>query len=119
MTNLDKLIEAVEAGEAIAAQSFGDELGIEAGLYANHAYNGLSLDAALALKEAVLPGWAWLARATDDEDDAVNRGKFLANIWEPDRNPNNGQPCFPVWADTPARALLLAILKALKEKEDG
>ena len=74
------------------------------------------LDSAKALHEAVLPGWSWLVRTTDDRDVAFgNCGpecKAMANIWGAE-SPNEGGVHFHVFAATPARAWLLAILDAL------
>ena len=64
------------------------------------AYNG-SLDAASALHEAVLPGWAFVI------------GPAAVHLW---RNEDYGDPfCAPYEgkSDNPARAWLLAILRAL------
>lgn len=84
--------------------------------HASAAYLG-STDAAIELCEAVLPDFTWLIRGADREDYALHQGKFLANIWNGNGNPNTGQAHYPVWSDTPARALLLAILEALKAQE--
>ena len=129
MTDLDKLIEAVGAGEYtsvehMAHRAFGGKsyyMPEGNALLAGRAYQG-SMTSALALFKAVLPGWTWLVRSTDDADvraEAMHQSKFLANIWRSSGNPNTGQEHFPEWSDTPARALLLATLKALREKEGG
>lgn len=68
-----------------------------------------SLDAAVALLEAVLPDAEWLIRTNFDAEDEP---RFFANVWTGE-SPNMGGECFPVFADTPARALLLATLEAL------
>lgn len=81
------------------------------------AFDG-SLDAAEALHEALLPGFAWLLRRADEEDDPIYYGKFLANIWNGTGNPDSGKRHFPVWSDTPARAWLIAILSALIAMEE-
>lgn len=98
MTNaLTRLADAVDAGTAIhddflAALHRSTFHGISA-------YNG-SLDAAKALHDAVLPGWEW------------HLGPSNAKIY-----PYNGSP-LKSWsgmADTPARAWLLAIIRALAQ----
>lgn len=101
MTALDKLIEAVEAG-AVSDWAFGSGyprtvLGDkwETGM---NAYCG-SLDAALALHDALLPGWRW------DLDAACNAG-----VW----NSCDLLPAITGEANTPARAWLLAILRAYR-----
>jgi hypothetical protein len=64
---------------------------------ARGAFDG-SLDAALALMKAVLPGWGWVVQS--------NAGAY---IWR-EATPSDD---VEAEADTPARALLLAVLKAL------
>ena len=71
----------------------------EAALHFQSAYNG-SLDAAKALHEAVLPGWIW------------GRQKNGA-MWVAKR-PYTFRATLP---DNPARAWLLAILRALHSME--
>jgi len=102
---LAKLIEKVEAGDATndgsMFRAFGDKWTI-----CFDAFHG-SLDAALALHEAVLPGWGYV--------DLLRRGsRHTAHI---------AVDVFELTltgvADTPARAWLLAIIKALHaEKAD-
>jgi hypothetical protein len=72
------------------------------------AYHQHSLDAALALMKAVLPEWSWVGgdmcegmSVFPPDYDSHHRGEVAA--YHPD----------------PARALLLAILKALEAKGDG
>lgn len=112
MTDLEKLIESVEAG--IIPRSDLDAFIPLFGLSVNannalDAYRG-SLDAAKALHDALLPGWAveisckpfgikphqWFCRISDDHTGWGN-GKYF----------NAAKEC-------PARAWLLAILKAHK-----
>jgi hypothetical protein len=99
MSAIQELIEAVEGGVWWRTDSiwlWGEE---------NHqravaAYTGSS-DAARALHEAVLPGWPmWLS---------IVNGRSIARI--ADR--------FSAEADNPARAWLLAILKALATTTEG
>ena len=105
MTALDKLIEAVEAGELSAVNAelsrmFAADHSIpwDTISNANSAFRG-SLDAALALHEALLPGWRW------DLDAACNAG-----VW----NSCDLLPAITGEANTPARAWLLAILRAYR-----
>ena len=105
MTALDKLIEAVEAGE-VSDWAFGSGyprtvLGDkwETGM---NAYCG-SLDAALALHEALLPGW----RARLD----IGRRRRCWMI-----SPDNQK--LDAYGLTPARAWLLAVLKAYRSIKD-
>jgi hypothetical protein len=65
------------------------------------AYRG-SLDAAKALHEAVLPGYAWSLYEEDS-------GEFLSLV----SNRANPKVYEEEWHKTPARAWLIAILKAL------
>ena len=58
-----------------------------------------SIDAALALAERVLPGWAWMLR-----------GSF-AKLWEPHGKPPGND--FDAMGRSPALAIIAAILKAL------
>lgn len=92
---LTRLADAVESGTA-TTMGFEDA-GFDG--WAELAYFG-SLDAAKALHEAVLPGWEW------------HLGPSNAKIY-----PYNGSP-LKSWsgmADTPARAWLLAIIRALAQ----
>jgi len=99
---LAELITKVEAGEIVTAYDASRiwPTGFAHAINASHG----SLDAALALHKAVLPGWEWSL----DRDGA--------DVWI--NNPDKG----PYPSDgTPARAWLLAIIKALHamEKDDG
>ena len=74
---------------------------------AGEAYRG-SLDAAKALHEAVLPKncfW-WVEHRPDGQ---FQSGVAVGNLGR----------CFQAFADTPARAWLLAILRALHAQEGG
>lgn len=113
MTDLDKLIEAVEAGGTIAWGLGGSPPRKTLPMHwhgAMNAYLG-SLDAALRLHEALLPGWRvkqlhqfeaghWLAGVYHPQDDDWPK-------WTP-------YPAHEATSSTPARAWLLAILRALK-----
>lgn len=97
MGDLDKLIEAVEAGEWATGLHLPYELHTDL-LW--KAFNG-SLDAALRLHNALLPGW-------DYSIDNVQRVKPFVYVVD------DGGPEFHAEAGTPARAFLLAILRALQ-----
>jgi len=115
MGDLDKLIEAVEAGQwlsvlNVAAKVFPNEtpnIGARNCYYwVLDAYRGGGvlpggLDAALRLHEALLPGW-------DYSIDNVQRVKPFVYVVD------DGGPEFHAEAGTPARAFLLAILRALQ-----
>lgn len=113
MTDLNKLIAAVEAGalpEAVfhGSSSIREHWAYTTGLDAEQrrwvylAYNG-SLDAALRLHEALLPGWGWVLDMMD--------GETAAHVYSP-----FGAKHFGADSTIPARAWLLAILRALQEK---
>ena len=104
MSALDKLIWAVEAGtfpaDVTAAECGLNGVGIMQ-LYA--AFNG-SLDAALALHEALLPGCGWKTQKLLCND------YYTADVWgEYAYSEASGT------APTPARAWLIAVLKAYRE----
>lgn len=99
---LDALIEAVEAGriddDSFCAPFHAKGLCREA----VNAYHG-SLDAAKALHEALLPGWEWRLR--------VN----MAWVWTTPSTIQGGDEIEDdSGAGLPARAWLLAILKAYR-----
>jgi hypothetical protein len=104
--SIRELIDAVEAGTfphgingaARVVFPYAEREANDLGLTAAAAFDG-SLDAALALMQAVLPGWRWELFDRDG-----------ARIWE------SGAPHKPTLgeAENPARALLLAILKAME-----
>jgi hypothetical protein len=99
---LRALLEKVEAGNwdhEAAATWLWREPGEKYG-WAQGAFNG-SLDAAKALHEAVLPRWSW--RRCDD-------GEFMLHDEE-----SNEWACAD--HDNPARAWLIAVLRALIEEE--
>ena len=64
------------------------------------AYNG-SLDAAKTLHEAVLPKWDWSV-------DNIGRSQFCAYVYD-------GSKSIGVFNPNPARAWLLAIIRALAQ----
>lgn len=102
MGDLDRLIAAVEAGRELSPFDFSDGFGRSAtAQQCNHgwgAYNG-DLNAALRLHEALLPGWKW-SRHHDGEIEVWTHG-VLNSQW--------GRSAHSI----PARALLLAILRAV------
>lgn len=101
------LIEAVEAGTATTRDFIDAFGGIPMGndIEAYNAYNG-SLDAAMALHEALLPGYGW------------GVGPWGARVWLYSDRPEWDRPIMQEveMAFDPARAWLLAILRA---KEAG
>lgn len=106
---LTLLLEKVEAGSATSGCFNQDWHGSPSysggcGVNAHRAYGG-SLDAAQALHEAVLPGW----------DATVSVGACHVSLSEPiGKDPLRGwYPGPEVESVTPARAWLIAILKAL------
>ncbi len=119
---LCKLLAKVEAGGSIDRESIG-KTGMCKTATINafkSAYNG-SLDAAKALHGAVLPGWSWSAR---------NSG--WASIWSPSYETLTWEAGDKVTTDVlsgqrlvgdapanPARAWLIAILKALIAMEEA
>lgn len=101
ITALDKLINALEAGTATFGM-FGAALGSDSIVTAWDAYGG-SLDAALALHEALLPEWGW--------------GRFPSgNMWVTDDtdDPHRFLNSDGYFKDNQPRAWLLAILKAYR-----
>lgn len=94
----------VEAGDKMRWTEFLDAFPLNPNdkyLYAAKAYDG-SVDAALSLLEAVLPGW-----------DARVFKSGSAWIYKPTRNAPPDMESEACVEDQPARALLLAILSAL------
>ena len=108
MTDLEALISAVEAGLSWPADSEQwDTIGVD-GMDAADAYNG-SLDAALRLHEALLPGWAFAVASVDQD----GRGLPMAIVM-PDASADNDNHTTVRSDAIPARAWLLAILKAYR-----
>lgn len=110
MTALDRLIEAVEAGTG-GNYSEWDALSIATDnglpIFAiDEAANG-SFDAALAIKGALLPEHEWMAGGPEPDFAVLHlEGEDIADDMYHT-------------ATTPARALLLATLKAYREKQDA
>ena len=115
MTNLDALIEAVEAGDADACDSACRDMHRTKrdngehwpGHDAMKAFSG-SLDASKRLHDALLPGWGW--DVDDDGQALVFKYASSADSAPPD-------DYIGVRRDNPARAWLLSILRALKAGE--
>ena len=108
MTDLDRLIAAVRSKEKMDALLASRECpGLHDRRNLLKAADG-SLDAALALKEALLPGWKWGAHEPKP-------GTFRAYVsrWSALRI----MP-FTEEAPTPARALLLATLRAYRATQE-
>lgn len=104
----------LEALEFLAAAISNGDWGVEASKAARisspdmndtmwDAYCG-SLDAAKALHDAVLPDWRWEVGTNN-----LHMGP-IGSVW-------NGRRTFTACASAPARALLIAILKALIAEE--
>ena len=94
-----ELIEAIEAGTEVRLlmrKAFPDGY-----VCAMTAYDG-DMNAALALMAAVLPGWSW----------QIEDG--FAAVWIGDPITVPTFRLIDAEADTPARALLLAILRAME-----
>lgn len=98
MSDLQKLIERVERGEAVKWADFVLHVGIKNARLAGSAQSG-SLDAAKAMHEALLPGWwyslDWVMASVTNGPDDDDGPWFNAAI-----------------EGNPARAWLLAILRA-------
>ncbi len=107
MTNIEALkalLVKVEAGDHRVGMwgAFKSEIHPHAPDYARQSFLG-SLDAAKALHEAVLPGWTYC--------DLLRRGnRYTVHI-----NKGIDETCrdFSAVSESPARAWLIAILKAL------
>jgi hypothetical protein len=102
---LTRLADAVEAGAGYyeilsAATEWDSDNGNGLSESVVNAYYG-SLDAAKALHEAVLPDWHWDVASSDAA--AVFHGSALSG------------PCELAAASNPARAWLLAIIRALAQ----
>ena len=100
---LDKLIEDVESDSDIGFRFWfeADDAipDLETRMLCETAFHG-SLDAAKALHEALLPGWEWEVASSDAA--AVFHGNDLHG------------PCELAASTNPARAWLIAILKAYR-----
>jgi len=112
MSALTRLAEKVEAGTATPDDFVENGLmeNISAPKSAWKAYNG-SLNAAKALHEAVLPGWmlpCWVSHFTN--------GKHGVTVEIYPLDPANSSEAIAEHTD-PARAWLLAILRALASTE--
>lgn len=102
---LTRLIEAVEAG-SWTVTNWRDFAAVPAGdpdnpgaILAHRAYHG-SMDAAIMLMDALLPGWWWGRFANSGEMYVDHLSRVDLPI------------CYA--GDKPARALLLAILRAVE-----
>ena len=113
MTRLDAL-RALEQKVAAGEASEVRELILSDKINFNPAWLGVgrimegSLDAAKALHEAVLPGWDW---------ECMNAGwDFAVSKGDPCRG---NYACFDACSPKPARAWLLAIIRALIAECEG
>ena len=112
MSDIRKLREAVERGERAFLIDFFTPLNLDdkpedLGLIARNAYNG-SLDAAKALHDALLPGWDADIEVRLVLSDATVYG---CGLFEGSRESGTDE--------SPARAWLIAILKALEARDNG
>ena len=100
---LKRIAEKVEAGEWSNRKTLAMDAGfdLDAIVYAVRAYSG-SLDAAKALHEAVLPGWDYIVARTNGG--LITLAQVGPDVEEFDQDP--------------ARAWLLAILRALIAQEE-
>ena len=102
---LAELIEKVEAGEPSKVETWFAALGVEYYLARDAA--GGSLDTAKALHEAVLPGWPYTIENVTGQN---------YRAWT-DKSRNLRRPGFSDRGPCPARAWLIAILRALYTQE--
>lgn len=111
MKALKQLLEKVEAGD-FAEYKLWDDVFQRDMFNALGAING-SLDRAKALHDAVLPGWTiTISQRFHGSKNARDIGKWHARLFSVKEAREAMGDC-----DNPARAWLIAILKALIEKE--
>ena len=120
MTNLEKLLKKVEAGYFMSAEyncfmdfaenAFGVGFLGFGSLW--DAYNG-SLDAAQRIHEAALPGWG-ATISVKERDDGFVRAWVSENANHVAKARHSDCRAYKI---SPARAWLIAIIKALIEKE--
>lgn len=119
--SLSKLIEAVEAGTLCSGDFITlDDCELIYSVFPlseeNHHAELVSLcmegslDAALSLHKALLPGWHWRG------DDGQGQEWPYMCVWHPE---GKLAGCGDAEAEEPARAWLLAILRAMEGKEGG
>lgn len=113
MSDLDKLIEAVEGGDAMGVDFIC--LSAAEHKFAYKAYHG-SLDAAKSLHEALLPGWGYLLEWRDDNFVMAWLSPNLNNMTKSqvENAPNSDMRTYK---HTPARAWLIAVLKAYRSQQ--
>jgi hypothetical protein len=108
--DLERLIEAVAAGEEYIERDVQDCFGSyrtnPMSKDVTAAYQG-SLDAALRLHEALLPGWEW---------DLYHDGDVFLMLPDGHKTKRADATDLP---GNPARSWLLAILRALAKREEG
>lgn len=109
MSDLDKLIAAVEAGNTDRMMMLLHAVPARQWQQSRDAYHG-SLDAAKALHDALLPGWSWQHGLA-----VGGRGSYAATVWLAHENDSLWKVNFAV-SSNPARAWLIAILKAYQTK---
>jgi len=120
---LAELIEKVEAGKPAKVRIWFGAVGVCYHAASNAAAG--SLDSAKALHEAVLPGWGWRVGSCFVSDDAAvfpdfycpEHGERLRASLDQDREWFDDTDVDRRPPGNPARAWLLAILRALHAKE--
>lgn len=115
---LRALIEKVEAGakhigEEAAAAFPPNQYALACRAYGEWDYR-TSLDAAVAFVEAVLPGWAWVMSRDPEMSLLADASVYR---WDGNGSLGSWTGSWDVPARTPARALLLAALRALAAQE--
>lgn len=130
MSDLDGLIAAVEAGDWLAVLTAAgkafpkDTADVDRRncyYWVLDAYrNPHGLDAAHRLHEALFPGWHYLLRSGSEWDCAntgCEPGDHMARVMTPDWDSGYKGTGYVGWAPSPARAWLLAVLRAVKAQE--
>lgn len=124
MSDLERLIEAVEAGLDTAhhhAAVFPSESAYGHCTWhdSHKASTEGSLDAALRLHEALLPGW--VVNSLDQASNLAGDPWGCEVAWFEGSNPSNNRRAYSGhnFDKNPARAWLLAILRAIKAKGDA
>jgi hypothetical protein len=112
MSDLDKLIAAVDAGGDVdRSLPWSLALGVGSGMTARDAYRG-SLDAALRLHDALLPGWD-VDLEMRPLGPTIESGLSDVSVYVP----YSDYHCISGCHKQPARAWLLAILRAIKARD--
>jgi hypothetical protein len=115
MTALEQLAAAIDSRSSVYPD-FLSTFGYGHHFLAHNAFSG-SLDAAKALHEAVLPGWD--VPSLDQASNLAGSPWGCEVAWFDGANPNNNRKVYSghSFDGNPARAWLLAIVRALIAKE--